>query len=321
MVSHITIREANTRFSNRQRNDPGRVCVFAGATSGIGASTLERLTCVLSSPTIYIIGRSAKRFAAQQARLYSLNRSCRIVFLQAQVSLLADVDTVCKKIANQERAVDYLFMSPGLIPINGPEYTKEGLEICFAMSYYARMRLIHNLLPLLRRSSQPRILSVLNGGKEKQMRDDDIGLEKHWSSLAVVGHSSTMTSLSFDYLAKQNPKMVFLHTYPGWVKTDNFARLEAPPSSGILWVIFLLLLRSLTGILASLFGFSSEQCAERQVFYLTSERYTPGAWRIDHNSETAGKNRMLDKYRQHGWPERIWEHTARVFEKTLFGSR
>jgi len=97
------------------------VCVFAGATSGIGASTLERMATMLHSPTFYVIGRSATRFVAQHTKLATLNPSCKIAFLEADVSLLSDVDVVCKQIVQAEKKLDYLYMSPGLIPLNGAQ--------------------------------------------------------------------------------------------------------------------------------------------------------------------------------------------------------
>lgn len=120
MVQITTIRQYNN-FNKQQ--DVGLVCVFAGATSGIGASTLERMVQKLQQSTFYILGRSAQRFAAQRARLKSLNSSCRLVFIQAEVSLLVDVDAACKQITAAEQKVDYLCMSPGLIPLNGPQCT------------------------------------------------------------------------------------------------------------------------------------------------------------------------------------------------------
>lgn len=113
-------REHNLRFAN-SRNEAGLVCVFAGATSGIGASTLEKVVTMLEAPTFYVIGRSATRFATQSHHLQSLNPNAKIVFLEAEISLLSDVDVVCKQIAAKEKKVDYLYMSPGLMPLNGPQ--------------------------------------------------------------------------------------------------------------------------------------------------------------------------------------------------------
>ena len=76
---------------------------------------------MLHSPTFYIVGRSASPFATEQTKLEALNSSCKIIFLEAELSLLSDVDKVCKKIMEKERKVDMLYMSPGLMPLNGPQ--------------------------------------------------------------------------------------------------------------------------------------------------------------------------------------------------------
>lgn len=331
MVKATKIRQCNARFASEHHG--GLVCVFAGATSGIGASTLERMALMLHAPTFYVLGRSAARLASQRAKLESLNPTCQVVSLEAEVSLLSDVDTVCKQITAAERKVDILYMSPGLYPLNGPQCTclqvvnfqtltgridtKEGLETCFTISYYSRMRLICNLLPLLRQSPRPRVLSVLNGGKEKSMYDEDIGLEQHWATRAVIDHATTMTSLAFEHLAENDQRITFLHAFPGLVRTDIFARLTAPASSGVAWRVVLASIRGLFAILILFFGMSAEDSGERQAFHLTSDIYSPGAWRIDSLSDQVYASGVLEQYRERGWPEKVWEHNVRIFDKAL----
>ena len=120
MVKATTIRQYN---DSDKKRDVGLVCVFAGATSGIGASTLRKMVQKLQKSTFYVLGRSVPRFASQRAKLESLNLSCKLVFIQAEVSLLSDIDAACKQITAFEQKVDYLYMSPGLIPLNGPQCT------------------------------------------------------------------------------------------------------------------------------------------------------------------------------------------------------
>ena len=120
MVKATAVRQY-IEFDKEQ--DVGLVCVFVGATSGIGAATLETMVQKLQESTFYVLGRSASRFTSQRARLESLGPSCKIVFIQAEVSLLSAVDAVCKQIAAWEQKVDYLYMSPGLVPLNGPQCT------------------------------------------------------------------------------------------------------------------------------------------------------------------------------------------------------
>jgi len=178
------------------------------------------------------------------------------------------------------------------------------------------MLLTWKLLPLLNQSPSPRVLSVLNGGKEGRMRHDDLHLVQHWSPLAVVGHSTTMTSLAFEYLAKHNRNICFLHVYPGWVRTENFARLSEK-ASGLVWNTVVMLVRGLVGVLARLFGMSSNDCGQRQAFHLASSAFKPGSWQLTHLSEQAPINDVLKYYKDNYWDEKIWELTVSTFEKVL----
>jgi NAD(P)-dependent dehydrogenase (short-subunit alcohol dehydrogenase family) len=119
MVKAATVQQSNADFA-RAHHD-GLICVFAGATSGIGAGTLERMVQMLNATTFYVLGRSEARFASQRANLESLNPSCKFVFLEVNVSLISGVDAACKQIAAAEKKVDYLFMSHGAVPYAGAQ--------------------------------------------------------------------------------------------------------------------------------------------------------------------------------------------------------
>lgn len=333
MVNLSTVIEYNAYVTQNDQQD-GRVCVFAGATSGIGAATLESLARILKRPVFYVIGRSATRFASQQAKLQCLNPQSKIVFLEAEFSMLSHVDNVCEHIIAAESKVDFLYMSPGRIPLNGAECmslrcpgttmtsadffypdTEEGLEVSFAISYYCRMRLLSNLLVLLRQSSNPRVLNVLNGGKEQSLICDDLGLSRHWSALAMVNHSTTMTTLALQYLAEHNPNITFIHHYPGWVMTENFSSIVAPQSSGTFWKLILNLVKGVAKSLAYCFGTLAEASGERQAFHLIHSQYEPGIWRLNHASEKCPAKHLLDQYiitQQH---KLVWEHTWVTFQK------
>jgi len=192
--------------------------------------------------------------------------------------------------------------------------------MCFALSYYSRMRLTTNLLPLLRQSPRPRILSVVNGGREKQMRDDDIGLEnaQNFTSRAAINHTTTMMTLAIEYLAENDKRITFMHAFPGLVATDNFSRLAAPESFGILGRVLVALIGRFVITVQRLFGMSAADCGARQAFLLTSDKYGPGeGWRIDQKSEPVTAPGVLEQYRERGWREKVWEYTVGVFEKAL----
>lgn len=71
------------------------------------------------SPTLYVLGRSSTRFAAQRKILESLNRDCNIVYIETDVSLIYGVDSASKQIKAAAAKVDYLYMSMGGLPLAG----------------------------------------------------------------------------------------------------------------------------------------------------------------------------------------------------------
>ncbi|KAI0403325.1 hypothetical protein F4802DRAFT_571724 [Xylaria palmicola] len=313
------VRASNAQFASSGRT--GAVCVFAGATSGIGARTLERMLSMFEEATFYITGRSPERFAEQLKVLEARkNPKCTIVFIETDVSLISGIDKASEVILAAESHVDYLCMSMGGVPVNGVEYTVEGLDACFAISYYSRMRLLANLLPLLRRSEGgARVLSVLNGGKEKFIKEDDIGLEKNWSLYSIVKHTTLLTSLALDYLAAQreNANITFVHNYPGLVKSDNFRHLNPPPSSSVLWGAWLAVVKVLVSVIRFFAGMSPEEAGERQAYHLTSDKYGPGSWRVHNSSEIKPPTKALAHYQNAGWPAKVWDFTHNIWETAL----
>lgn len=119
MVKLSSIKQSNGAFAADPTKSSGLVCVFAGATSGIGASTLEACVSVVKESTFYVLGRSARKFESQRAKLEALNPSCGLKFIECDVSLLVSVDTACKEISAEK--IDLLYMSQGLVPLNGAE--------------------------------------------------------------------------------------------------------------------------------------------------------------------------------------------------------
>lgn len=117
MVGAVAIAESNLAYAQEQHSS--LVCVFAGATAGIGRATLERLATMLHSSTFYILGRNKQRHAAWLDQLGATAPSSKFVYIEAQVSMISDIDTACDQILSAELKVDILCMSPGGMPFAG----------------------------------------------------------------------------------------------------------------------------------------------------------------------------------------------------------
>jgi short chain dehydrogenase len=112
MVSLTTIQTSNTLISSTLPSH--LVAIFVGATSGIGAITLKKFSQYTVEPRIYIIGRSQTAASSIITELKTLNPGGSYTFIQADVSLIRIVDSVCAQIKEKEKSINLLFMSQGV---------------------------------------------------------------------------------------------------------------------------------------------------------------------------------------------------------------
>jgi NADP-dependent 3-hydroxy acid dehydrogenase YdfG len=117
MVTTPAVIQNNARFAKEQHTDA--VCVFAGATKGIGLATLKKLAAMLYSSTFYVLGRSPSGYANLLDQLKQAGPSNSYIFIEVQVSLISSVDAACLHIASMENKVDYICMSTGGMPWQG----------------------------------------------------------------------------------------------------------------------------------------------------------------------------------------------------------
>jgi len=174
-------------------------------------------------------------------------------------------------------------------------------------------------MPLLHRSARPRVLSILNGTKERRINESDIGLEKEWGMMAVVNHSTLLTSLAFDYLAANDDqkRIAFIHATPGLVHTGTPSTNFPSKKNGWLNWALVSTLQIVVAWATRLFGFPVQVSGERHAYYLTSDNFQPGSWRVDRHCEIVPDNSVLKEYLKRGWPEKAWEHTQGTWDKAL----
>ncbi|GFF30918.1 uncharacterized oxidoreductase C736.13 [Aspergillus udagawae] len=232
---------SEVRASNRQLTAATvpQVSVFVGATAGIGRAALSELIYTGFPVKVYIIGRDEAAFKPILSELQTSNPSATLIFLQGEVSLMAEAKRLTDTILSRETYIDLLFLSAGFLPFLGRQENTEGIELSTAVAYYSRQIFIRRLFPLLRAkaakrdadrlSFRPRIVNVLAAGAEtSDLFLDDLQLKEpgHFSVPSYAGHVATMTSVSLKRLAEQaeNKDIVIIHHHPGLVSTDLFKK-------------------------------------------------------------------------------------------------
>jgi NADP-dependent 3-hydroxy acid dehydrogenase YdfG len=117
MVQLSEIRKSNADYAAQGHS--GLVCVFAGATAGIGAATLREVVGLVRSSTLYVLGRDPRRYQDKLDELKRIGPTNYIVVVEAQISLISGVDKACAFIRKAAEKVDMICVSPGGMPLQG----------------------------------------------------------------------------------------------------------------------------------------------------------------------------------------------------------
>ncbi|KAJ4013102.1 hypothetical protein NW752_006379 [Fusarium irregulare] len=331
MVSLTEVQQTNASAATKLAE--GLVAVFAGATAGIGETALKDFAKYTLRPKIYFIGRSQEAADRLLVELKELNPEGSYVFIKKDMSLLKNVDEVCRDIKRKESVLNVLFMSQGTLRIGVD--TEEGIPLVTGLAHYSRVRLTLNLLPLLRKApSLRRVISVFAGTKEGKLFADDIaGRNIPFTSIHNSrGHLCTAITLSLEALARQAPEVSFIHNFPGSVDTDLIR-----PGDGIMMHVMKYWFKiSMTAMRKWL---PKEECGERHAWLCVSGRYPDkqsqsengvgseevavgadggkgsGVYSVDWDGESASDEvvKLLEEYRKEDMVDKVWKDLEKEF--------
>ncbi|KAK3629722.1 hypothetical protein LTR56_017118 [Elasticomyces elasticus] len=320
MVSFHTVQQSNGLLASLPQTQ-GLVAVFIGATSGIGQSALEHFAKSTINPRIYSTAR-AKTVDSHNEFLDTLrkaNPTGSYTLLQADPSLVSDMDGAIDGVLKKETKVDLLFMSPGFFAWEGRVDTKEGLDPSMSTRYYSRLRAVQRMLPLLNAAPSPRVVSILAAGMEAPLNEDDLDLRdmKNWSVWNASLHACTMGTLALERLAHENPRLSMVHCHPGAVATPGLAHSNKhglnPPNP-----------------------ISQDEGGQRALFLSTSDRFAVqpglvpipdglevlprsggGMFLVGPQGEMKDSEKVLAPMRQRGVDKQVWRFTQDMFSKCV----
>lgn len=328
MVKLSEIKAANAALKSTRP----LTAVVVGGTNGIGRGFLDQLASHTTGPKVYIVGRSKPVLSQIQSELSEINHTGTYIPIQADdLTLLSNVEKATQQILAQEKQVDILFMSAGFLTFAGRNETTEGLDKITSIRYYARMRFLLNLLPLLEAAPSPRVVSVLAAGQEGTIFPDDMSLKdpKNYGVASAGGMAASYNTLFMEQLQKQHPRISFVHTFPGLVRTNLLQTEHFGPvfKFFINWIVLPTIGR---------FVFASQDDAgARHLFAATSPMYAAaepaeamavtgsnnvkgsGVYTLNENTDSVQNEKILGPYRQNGMDQKVMEHTMNEYERIL----
>jgi NAD(P)-dependent dehydrogenase (short-subunit alcohol dehydrogenase family) len=193
----------------------GTVALVTGANKGIGLAAARRLAELGWS--VLLGARVPERGKAAAGRLAGLDVSV----LRIDVTDDASVSAAAKQVEDSVGRLDVLVNNAGIIgPLVGPMETgaAEMLE-CFDTNVFGPVRVTRAFVPLLRRSTAPRIVMVSSGMGSLAVTTDPERLESTLVGLAYPSSKSALNMLTTMY-AKALPGFRVNAVDPGYTATD-----------------------------------------------------------------------------------------------------
>ncbi|MFI8738583.1 SDR family oxidoreductase [Ectopseudomonas toyotomiensis] len=135
----------------------GRTVVITG-TGGLGFEDAKALA--EAGARVILAGRNPSRGAAAVEQIRQLNPGSDVCFEQLDLASLDSIDAFAKRLGDSDSHIDLLINNAGVMTPPQRQETADGFELQFGTNHLGHFALTAQLLPLLRKGDQPRVVSL-----------------------------------------------------------------------------------------------------------------------------------------------------------------
>ncbi|MEM9361953.1 MAG: SDR family NAD(P)-dependent oxidoreductase [Bacteroidota bacterium] len=188
-----------------------KTILITGSTDGIGK--LAALKLAEDEHQILIHGRDSKKVESAISEIKDHTDTEKI---SGFISDLSDFESIKKMISDLSKSIskiDVLINNAGVFKSSVP-LNKEGLDVRFAVNYFAPYLLTNGLLPLLKKSDSARVINLSSAAQSPVSLTALLGQCQKSDQEAYAQSKLALTMWSFDF-AKKYPEITTIPVNPG----------------------------------------------------------------------------------------------------------
>ncbi len=191
--------------------------LITGATDGIGLETAKELA--QHGHELVLHGRNEeKAHRARDAVLLSAP-DAMLHTAHADLSDLSEVARLAHELNAMLPRLDALINNAGVY-MNRRQLSRDGLEMTLAVNYLSHFLLTRLLLPLLRKSPDPRVVSVSSvAHRQGRIEFDNLNAERHFDAYHAYANSKLANALFANELAQRETWLCSNSLHPGVIDT------------------------------------------------------------------------------------------------------
>jgi len=211
-----------------------KTILITGSTDGIGKGTALKLA--KDGHKLYMHGRNANKLALAVQSVQEESQNDEVHGFIADFSDLTAVQTMARQVKENIGELDVLINNAGVYKTPS-DLNKDGLDMRITVNYLAPYLLTNELLPLLKKSEEPRIVNLSSAAQSPVIYPVLNGSARQAMGQTYAQSKLALTMWSF-YLAKTEPHLSVIAVNPGSLLNtkmvkETFGNHWSPAEKGI----------------------------------------------------------------------------------------
>jgi len=241
-----------------------KVCVITGSNSGIGK--VAAIELAKQGYELAMLVRDSQKSKDALLEIQKSSGSNDVKIYPVNLSSQASINTAIEKIKNDYTAIDILINNAGVFK-RSCELSDDGIEMTYAVNYFATFIITNELIPLLKKSQSARIINLSSAlYKNGKASLENINCKGKFNGNKVYADTKLLVILFTKELALKlkDTNITVNSLHPGVVATDVFREFPkyvmtilspfiSSPEKGAKATIYLALSDKVTGVTGKYF--------------------------------------------------------------------
>jgi len=206
----------------------GRSAVVTGATGGLGYETA--LALAKAGAEVILTGRDDRKGQSAIEEIRREVSGARVNYERLDLANLVSIADFSQRMHSRQ-SLDLLINNAGVMALPRRQTTADGFEMQFGTNHLGHFALTARLMPMLRRASAPRVVSVSSLAHRTGFIDfNDLQGARLYSAWKAYGQSKLACLMFAIELQRRSDaagwKLISNAAHPGFARTNLFARDE-----------------------------------------------------------------------------------------------
>lgn len=212
----------NWTASNIPQRSEG-LAVITGSTEGVGYE--DALALSSAGWNIIMMGRNSQKGAESIAKIHQINPKAKVSFEKIDLANLSSIKDFAFRMTSKGQAINLLINNAGVMTPPKRLETADGFELQFGTNHIGHFALTAQLLPLLRKAKDARVVTVSSvANREGKINFADLQSKSSYTPMVAYAQSK-LANLMFAFeLQRQSDingwGILSLAAHPGVSRTN-----------------------------------------------------------------------------------------------------